>query len=377
MADADVLQPSVYDMPSFFSKDGIGGYVTSEDALMESAQKCWKGVSRKFSAQWYTLNRIEKTLELADELKKGTYREGKVREVKITYPKPRTALSITFRDRVFQRSLNDNALYPQMVKGFIYHNLACQKGKGTDEARKCFKEMLHRAFIIYGTNKFSILSCDIRHYYDNMVHAITDGIFAKRADEWTADTASKTLKHQYKGDKGYNPGSQMVQIAGISYLNGFDHYVKERLRRKLYLRYMDDFHCIGGTVDEMEDIRKKFSEYLGKIGLELHPVKTRIRSAKDGVVFLGFLFKVTKTGKVLMFRDPKRVKEIRRRLKRLTKKIKRGECEEEALLESYQCVRACMEKGSSAKLLRNMDAFVSELMKEIKDETESARNKVA
>ena len=42
------------------------------------------------------------------------------------------------------------------------------------------------------------------------------------------------------------------------------------------------------------------------------------------------------------------------------------------LEDSYRCVRACMEKGNSARLLRSMDDFVNELKKEIdngKDKT--------
>lgn len=162
-----------------------------------------------------------------------------------------------------------------------------------------------------------------------------------------------------------NPGSQMVQIAGIAYLNGFDHYVKETLRRKLYIRYMDDFHIIGRDDAELLAVRKAAEENLAKVGLTIHPTKTRIRSAKDGIVFLGFLFRVTESGKVLMLRDPKRVKEIKRRLRRLAHKVWRGDAEPGTIDKSYECVRACMAKGNSIRLLRRMDDFVSKLKKGI------------
>lgn len=102
-----------------------------------------------------------------------------------------------------------------------------------------------------------------------------------------------------------------------------------------------------------------------KLGLELHPEKTRIVSAKDGAVLLGFHFRVDDKGKVLMLRDPKRVKEVRRRLRRLANKEKRGEVNLGAVDESYRCVRACMEKGNSMRLLRNMDNYVNTLKEEI------------
>lgn len=359
MTDGREIAPSAYPTALYQFVDSIIG----EDALYASAWKCWRGVGRKFSAQSYILNVIERTVELANELRNGTYKEGRTRIVHITYPKERTALSITFRDRVYQRSLNDNSLYPQSVRHFIYGNYACQKGKGTDAALKCLKSMLHRAWLIYRTNDFHILSADIRHYYDSMLHAETDRVFAKMVDPWTAARVKHTLASQYKGDMGYNPGSQMVQIAGISYLNGFDHFVKETLRRKLYIRYMDDFHIIGRDETELSAVRDAVAGNLAGIGMTLHPTKTKIVSAKDGFVFLGFLFRVTPSGKVLMLRDPKRVKEIKRRLRRLAHKVWRGETEPDAIDKSYECVRACMSKGNSLRLIRSMDDFVSSLKK--------------
>lgn len=343
--------------------------VFGREALYISARKCWRGVGRKYSSQVYSLNAVERTIELAGELKSGMYKPGKTRTVEITYPKARTALSIPFRDRVPQRSINDIALYPQMTRPFIYANLACQKGKGTTAARALFKAMLRRAYINYGTNRFQILSLDIEKYYDNMRHDVTDALVRKHCDRWTADVVCRTLAHQYAGDVGYNPGSQMVQIAGIAYLDPFDHYAKETLRRKHYIRYMDDVQIFGAPDEDMETVRSAAGRELAKVGLSLHSEKTRTVRADKGVVFLGFLFRVSATGRVLMTRDPKRVKEVRRRLRRLANRIRRGEIPAGELDESYNCVRACMAEGNSARLLRRMDDLVKHLKEELNEIT--------
>jgi len=361
MADAH-LEPSVCSVAQPLEDSVIGC-----EALYRSAKKCFKGVGRKYSAQAYQIGIIENTVKLANELKSGRYRPGQTHVVKITYPKPRTAVAISFRDRVYQRSLNDNALYPQVVKGFVYANCACQRGKGTHEALQMFKAMLRRAYLKYGTDDFYVLSCDVRHYYDTMSHETTNAMFDSCVDSWTAKRVKETLDKQYKGEFGYNPGSQMVQIAGIAYLNGLDHFIKEKLRTKLYVRYMDDFHLIGETERELSDKMDSISEELAKVGMELHPDKTVLRKATAGIGFLGYTFKVTKGGKVLMFRDRKRVKEIRRRMIRLTNKIRRGECARTALRDSYQCVRSCMEHGNSNRLLRRMDSFYRSLERSIQN----------
>lgn len=363
MTDAS-KKPSAYNAAHFNLEHSVIG----EEALYISAKKCWKGVNHKHSAQSYILNIIERTVTLAKRLAKGTYSPGPTHIVKITYPKPRTAVAIGFRDRVYQRSLNDNAIYPQMTRSFVYANCACQRGKGTDTARNLFKSMLHRAYLKYGTNDFAILSGDVKGYYDSMRHDISNQMFKRSCDSWTAKRVVETLDRQYKGENGYNPGSQMVQIAGISYLNCVDHYIKEVLRVKLYVRYMDDFHVIERDVETLESFRAKISEKMSEIGMMLHPKKTQIVSASKGVVFLGYHFRVTETGKVLMFRDRKRVKEIRRRMIRLAHRIGRGDTRREALAESYQCVRASLEKGNSRGLLRRMDIFYNNLETEIDNE---------
>ena len=341
--------------------------VIGHEALYAATMKCRKNVGWKWSVQNYTAHAIENVVKLARDLASGRYKEGRTHAVHITYPKKREALAISFRDRTYQRSLNDNALYPQMTHGFIWSNLACQKGKGTTAARTAFRAMLHRAFLKYGTNKFQILSSDIKGYYDNMRHDVTKSLIEKRCDAWTAKAAIDTLERQYRfrGDKGYNPGSQMVQIAGISYLDPFDHFTKEVLRRKLHLRYMDDTKTIGAPDEDMEAVRAKMDGELAKVGLWFHPEKTKIATADKGAVFLGFVFKVDAKGKVLMFRDPKKVKEIRRRMRRMVNKVKRGEIPATTLDASYQCVRACMEEGNSARLLRNMDDFYNSLKGEL------------
>lgn len=78
---------------------------------------------------------------MSEELEKGTYKARPTTQFKITSPKPRDIISTCFRDRVYQRSLNDNALYPIMTKQLIRDNWACQKGKGTDDARDRMKNI--------------------------------------------------------------------------------------------------------------------------------------------------------------------------------------------------------------------------------------------
>ena len=44
----------------------------------------------------------------------------------------------------------------------------------------------------------------------------------------------------YKKKKGFPIGNMTSQIVAISYLNELDHFIKDGLKIKSYVRYMDD-----------------------------------------------------------------------------------------------------------------------------------------
>ena len=98
----------------------------SYDALSSSMNKCKRNVQWKDSVANYVLHSVKNNSSLAEELESETYVQGEPYVFKIYSPKPREILSVPFRDRVYQRSLNDNILYPVMTHGFILDTCTCQ-----------------------------------------------------------------------------------------------------------------------------------------------------------------------------------------------------------------------------------------------------------
>lgn len=336
--------------------------VISFEALYESMHKCKKNVLWKDSTASFYLNGIEQTLRLEKELKNNTYKARPPKKFEITHPKRREAVSIAFRDRVYQRSLNDNILYPTMTKSFIYANMACQKGKGTDKARDLLDKILKQYYRKFGLEG-NALQCDIKGYYLNMQHWVVEGNFEKRLQEDACERAIGILKGQYEGTKGYNPGSQMVQIAGISVLDGMDHFIKERLHVKYYVRYMDDFILIGNTKEEMQHCKEEIEKYLKNIEFELNSKKTKIYEIKEGIKFLGFTHRLTNTGKVVRIIDPQNVKQERKKLRRMVGLVRKGRIKKEKVDKCFGSWKAHASKGNSTKLIRRMDEYYKELWK--------------
>lgn len=330
------------------------------EALYNSMCKCRKGVMWKSSVASFCLNGLENTIKLEEKLQAETYKPSKPYNFIITSPKRREIMSVCFKDRVFQRSLNDVAVYPEIIKSFIRDNLACQKGKGTDLARARLKIFLHKMFRKYGNN-FYVLQCDIHGYYPNMRHSIAKAKFRKELDQWTYNECAKILDGQYQTDIGFNPGSQMIQIAGISVLDEMDHYIKEKLHIKFYLRYMDDFLLFHQDKDYLESCKKQIETRLKLIGFEFNPKKTKIINIISGLTFLGFNFKLSTTGKLIMILDPKSVKRERKKLCRMATLVKQGKISKKKVYECYNSWKNHASKGNSFKLLLRMDKYLKNL----------------
>jgi hypothetical protein len=333
------------------------------DALYDSMHKCKKGVLWKESVTHYILNGMEETYKLNEQLENDTYKARKILKFTITKPKKREIISVCFRDRVYQRSLNDNALYPAMTKSFIRDNWACQKGKGTDDARDRMKLFLQRMYRKYGTD-FHGLQIDIHGYYPNMRHDVTNEMLRKKLDAEICQRAVDVLDGQYAGDIGYNPGSQMVQIVGISALDDIDHTIKEKLVAKEYGRYMDDSLIFSESKEYLEQCRNEIKILLAQKGMEFNPKKTRVFHIKDGFTFLGFRYRMTDTGKVIMLINPANAKEERRKLRKLVNKAKRGEITKAKVDECYNAWKNHASKGNSFKLLQRMDKYYKELWRD-------------
>lgn len=330
------------------------------DALWESMLKCKRGVMWKSSVASFCLNGAENISKLSQELSDGTYRPRPVSHFTVTSPKRREIVGISFRDRVYQRSLNDNVVYPIMSRSWIRDNYACQEGKGTDDGRerlKCFYQRLWRSNGVRGW----ILSMDVQGYYPNMRHALAEAEFKRHLPGWAYEMVLGVLRSKYPGDVGYNPGSQIIQIAGVSLLSGIDHWAKEDMGAKFYCRYMDDFRVLHHDKGWLEDFRDATGEKLADIGYRLHPTKTFIRPVTDATPFLGFDFRLAARGKIVMTLDPASIKRMRRKNRRLAGLEDLGARPSGTCDESYAGWRAHASKGDSSRLLARTDEWFADL----------------
>lgn len=331
------------------------------DALMESMEKCMRGCAWKQRSIWCWEHRSQLCAKLSDDLYSGRYRPRKPVVFDVSKPKPRTILATDFLDRVVQRSFNDNLIYPVMSRSWIYDNCACQKGKGTDFARSRLHAHMERCFREAGGPP-SVGVCDISGYYDHMLHSVAESRFEAKLPDWGSDFAAATLRNQYgDGPTGYKPGSQMVQIVGIDYLDPLDHLVKERLGVRHYLRYMDDFIIVHQDPVFIAEALSRVASAIADVGLALNRRKTRILMPGEPVPFLGFNHFLDESGRSYMLVLPEKVKQARRDMAVLARLVRDGRMTIEQAGESWRERREHISKGCSRRVLASLDEYVSNL----------------
>lgn len=156
----------------------------------------------------------------------------------------------------------------------------------------------------------------------------------------------------------------MIQIAGIGILNALDHFIKEELHIEFYIRYMDDFILIHEDAEYLLECKARIAQKLRALECQFNTKKTGIIPLSDGILFLGFHYWLTETGKVVMTLNSANIKHERRKMAKLATLERKGERSTEKVDECYNSWKNHASKGDSYKLLQRTDKYVKELRKE-------------
>lgn len=338
--------------------------VCSFENLYHSMMKCKKGVIWKDSVAGYVKNGLVNCRNLKKNLTEGKYSIDKYTIFKVYEPKERTIVSTRIKDRVFQRSLCDNYLTEAVSRSFIYDNCACQLNKGTDFARNRLKCHLQRFYRKHGTRGY-VLKCDLTNFFGSTPHEVAKAAIRKRVDdEWVIQEVDRIIDSFNQGEDpniGLGLGSQVTQLVENAVLDDLDHYIKEKLRIKCYVRYMDDFILIHEDKEHLKMCRCEIEKMTSQLGLQLSKKKTQLFQVTQPIRFLGFSFRLTETGKVVMRILPNKVTEERRRLRKMVQKSKEGKMPREKVDDCIRAWKAHASKGNSDKLIEAMEQYYRKL----------------
>jgi RNA-directed DNA polymerase len=333
--------------------------ITSFENLLLASKKAQKGKKQFPNVLRFNENLEQELLTLQKELLEQTYQPGDYRTFRIFEPKPRLISAAPYRDRVIHHGLC-NIINPLFEKSFIDDSYANRIGYGSHRALRRFTKF-------YRSSQY-VLQCDIKKYFPSIDHEILKQVIHQKIKcQPTLNLIEKIINNSneqeqvldyFIGDdlltpltrrKGLPLGNLTSQLFANLYLNQFDHFVKEELKAKKYLRYVDDFALFSDQLDYLKDAKIKIEEYLSKFRLKLHSHKSKIIPVKGGVNFLGF--------RILPDRIRVRNDNLRRariRFKKMQKDYSLGKLNLKKIIEKIRSWEAHLNHGNTYKLRKSV-----------------------
>lgn len=346
------------------------------DTLWRSYLRARKGKRRKKETAAFEYHAVELLLILSKSLLQGEYQPDELHSLPVFEPKRRLIHAPSFRDKVVQHDLTDNAVYGELSRSLTLNTFAAQYGKGTyfgldmlerdmreyflgrkgaDEAARRAAGLPYRPVEEWDYAEGVVIKGDVRHFFQSIDHDLLKATLTVRFP----DERLRALMWKYIDMvDGLALGHQSSHIYAVFFVRGIMHYVSEKLHLPMSGMYNDDWYVIcpdmGTAREALRLIRAEFT----KLGLELNN-KTNIFPLQNGIDFCGFHTYLTKTGKVVRKLRRASIKRMKRRIRLWERQYAAGEITREAIMRSYQSWEAHAKHGDTRRLREEMRARLS------------------
>lgn len=278
--------------------DDLFGRIAKFPALVAAARRAARGKRRAPGVAAYLAGLETRSLALERTLLSRRWHPGRYTVIRVHDPKPRRISAAPFRDRVVHHALC-TVIEPIFERVFIEDSYANRVGKGS-----------HRAVARYERFRNAsrhVLRGDIYRYFPAIDHEVLKGDLRRRIacgdTLWLlgaiidGSNPQEPVDLHFPGDDLLSPlarrrglpiGNLTSQFFANLYLDPLDHYIKEVLRCRRYLRYVDDFALFHDDPSVLAEWRAWISGFLAKRRLILHPRKTWIAPTAEPATFLGY-----------------------------------------------------------------------------------------
>lgn len=316
----------------------------------------------------------ENLVSIKDVLASKKYVPRKYSIFFIREPKLRVIMSQSIKDKIVNHLVAKYILIESFDDILIDSNCATRKGKGTHYAINLFKKYLNEMKM--KCEKFYVLKFDISKYFYNISHDIVREIIKKRIKDKDAikildniisstnlPYVNEEINHLkqinkknleidkiplYEKNKGFPIGNMTSQIIACIYLNDLDHFIKEKLKIKRYIRYMDDGILVCADKNHLRYSLNQIRNFLKKYNLELNS-KTKIYKSTESIEFLGFNFLIK--DKIILKVRKQTKKRFKYKLKKLSKLCKENKVTKNDIINIKNSYIAHLKHGNCTNLI--------------------------
>lgn len=227
--------------------------------LYQAHQNCRKSKQHKGEVIRFEANLSYNLFQLHQQLITKKYTFGKYKRFLIYEPKERLIEAPPYKDRIVIRCFCDYVLKYKIDSKLIFDNTACRKRKGTDFAIRRLEKFLRKEYREEKNNHIYFLKCDISKYFPSIDHQILLQLLEEIGFSSDEMYFIKKLIFEQPNQEtcGLTLGNQSSQWFALLYLNKVDHFIKERLQIKGYVRYMDDMILIHRNKEYLRDCKRQ------------------------------------------------------------------------------------------------------------------------
>lgn len=251
--------------------------------ILLASRKAFRGKKRQERVSFFYFFAEGELLCIQHELRSGTYRPVPYRTFSISDPKVRLICAPDLRDRIVHHAIC-NVLEPIFERRFVHDSYACRRGKGTHKAIQRARDFLRESRYY--------LKADVSRFFQTVDHAILQRLIRRVfKDKRLLNLLDTIILQSVPGSeagKGLPIGSLTSQFFANFYLSQLDYLIKDTLRWKCYVRYMDDFVVFGDETDSLHILKSEIKRFLREeLALDLNEKATFISSRNQGLPFLG------------------------------------------------------------------------------------------
>lgn len=257
--------------------------------------------------------------------------------------KYRIIMSETIKDKIVNHWVASNILIPTLEPSLVDSNVATRKGMGSSKAYELFESYLRK---IGFNKKIYVLKLDMSKYFYSIDHNVLKQMIRKKIkDIYALDLIDKIIDETdddyineriaylkkteiayikskkitdkekekaitelkkipfYEKGRGLAIGNICSQILAVFFLNEIDHFFKNDMQCKYFIRYMDDIVVLDSDKNKLSNLLNLIGDKICDYNLKLN-AKSNIFFLNNGFTFLGYTYKINNNS---LFKRPRNI----------------------------------------------------------------------